>query len=215
MITTKTALVKTNYGFTLIELLIVMSIIGVMLAGAFFAYIQIIERSRINQALSDIQKIREAVEAYHADTGFYPPDTSPLYDPGLINYLQSSCNPPTSSIKPCPFGYDPTVVEDPTPSFYRGSYLDEVSWPMETPWGGVYDYEYWPPTLNFSGLPGACGGMAPGIYISVRSHDWPWPETGVGHPSAFAEEYFRNRGQDTCAGEGNNGVIYYLVKPLR
>jgi prepilin-type N-terminal cleavage/methylation domain-containing protein len=131
-------------GFTLLELMVVMSIIGVLLAGAYYSYIQIIERSRINEALSDIQMIRQAIEQYHADTGYYPPDTDPRFDPGFLSYQQINCNAPTSSYNPCPHGYNSTISETSPPTNYRGPYLDVPSWPIETPWGGVYDYDYWP-----------------------------------------------------------------------
>lgn len=198
-------------GFTLLELVVVMGIIGVLLSGAFFAYIQIVERSRANQALSDIQMIRQAVEQYHADTGYYPPDTGPNNDPGFLSYQQIDCNAPPAINNPCPWGYDDTIPETSPPANYRGPYLDVPSWPIETPWGGVYDYEYWPNI--YITTPGNCAAMVPGIYISLRRRDFPWnPPVGFGSPPAEAEQYFRHRGYDVCAID--NGVINYLIKPL-
>lgn len=187
-------------GFTLIEIVVVMTIIAILLSSGAFVYIQAINRSKINQALSDIQKIREAIEEYHADMGFYPPDTSPAADPGFLSY-------PTTCSSYCPAGYNTTSA-----SSYQGPYLDIPSWPMETPWGGVYDYDYWTASHPVQFIAGTCSNSQPGIFISIRSHDWPYPEDGVGAPPPDAEEYFRDRGFDTCAD--NNGVIYYLIKPL-
>lgn len=202
-------------GFTLVEIVLVMTIISVLLTGGFFVYIRVIERSRINQALTDIRAIQQAVEQYHADLGYYPPDTDPRFDPGLINYAQRSCTaastfPPQAGTT-CPVGYDPSLAT--TPASYAGPYLDVPAWPLETPWGGVYDYDYWPPTtVGWQSVVGTCVGMPAGIYVSVRSHDQPWTATGTGFPPPGVEQYFRDQGHDTCAA--NNGVIYYLLKPL-
>ena len=200
-------------GFTLIELVVVMTIIGILFTVGSFVYIRLLERSRINQALADIQDITQAVEQYHADMGYYPPDTDPRFDPGLLTYQQINCNSPLSVSGPCPFGYDKTILESNPPSSYKGPYLDVPGWPLETPWGGIYDYDYWPDSAtSWRSVVGTCVGMEGGIYISLRSHDLPWPANGVGAPPAEVEQYFRGEGYDTCTA--NNGVIYYRIKPL-
>jgi len=200
-------------GFTLIELVVVMTIIGILFGAGSYVYIRLLERSRISQALTDLQNIAQAVEQYHADLGYYPPDTDPRFDPGLLSYQQIACNSPLSASGPCPFGYNSSVLESNPPSSYNGPYLDVPAWPLETPWGGVYDYDYWPDSAtSWRSVVGTCAGMQGGIYISVRSRNLPWLANGVGFPTPDAEEYFRAQGQDTCTA--NNGVIYYLIKPL-
>jgi prepilin-type N-terminal cleavage/methylation domain-containing protein len=53
-------------GFTLIEIVITMGIIAILLSSISFAFVQAIERMKVNRAVSDIQAIRQAVEQYHA-----------------------------------------------------------------------------------------------------------------------------------------------------
>lgn len=190
-----------SQGFTLIELVVVMAIIGILLSGAFFVYIRIIERSRINQAVSDVQKIARAVEEYHTDMGFYPPDTTSS-DPGFIRYRSVGCNSTT-----CPRGYNPSTPATPPPSAYNGPYLDIPSWPIETPWGGAYDYDYWTDSVANAARGtawGGCNGMQGGIYITIRAATLP----------AQTEQYFQRQGHDNDSCAAPNGRIFYMVKPL-
>ena len=191
-------------GFTLLELMVVISIIGVLLAGAFFSYIQIIERSRVNQAISDIQDIRRAIESYHLDLGFYPPDTGRGTDPGLATPLRVACT--GTPLVPCPRGYDHNLIADASnnPIDWRGPYLE--TWPVETPWGGEYDYDYYA-----SGIPTtqcSTGGPA-GIYVGIKPASG---SSGAGSVPQDAKAHFIANRTDSCPTIANQ--VFMMIKPL-
>lgn len=183
-------------GFTLTELLIVVSIITVLTVGSLFGLNNAIQRSKVNQALADIQNITQAVEQYHSDLGYYPPDVGPNVDPGLV-VANASANP----VQPTPYGFPIGLTG--ANSRWRGRYLQ--NWPGRTPWGGVYDYEYWSRTdLSWEGM---CGGaLPPGIYVSTRA------VAGIGNVSQFTEQYFKDKGHDPCPGF--DGLVFFVVKRL-
>jgi len=65
---------KIVNGFTLVELLVVISIIGV-LAGFTFVTLRRVKRGQfINQTRGEMAEIVSAIDSYHTDYGFYPPD---------------------------------------------------------------------------------------------------------------------------------------------
>ncbi len=110
--------------------------------------------------------------SYYADVGLWPPDVCPQEDPGFVTplaYQSRGCgqnyNPPDSYIPPEPqLG---TIIQN----NWDGPYLEKR--PPYTPWGGSYDWEYWP---------GGGWGQVPGTYVSVRPR-WKTPQLGQG-PSA-------------------------------
>lgn len=61
-------------GFTLIELLIVISIIVILASIATVAYTGYMKKVKLAKAISDIQAISLAIEAYKSDNGV-PPDS--------------------------------------------------------------------------------------------------------------------------------------------
>ena len=192
-------------GFTFLELMIVMAIIAILLSGAFFAYIRIIERSRINQAVSDIQEIRRAVEEFHADTGVYPRDSSNrAMDSGFV-VADPTTNETTWS-PTIPIGWSQALVS----ASWRGPYLD--SWPIGlTPWGGDYDYNYWPNAGNRYGCT-----VPAGLYVGIEALGSGNVQNAI---SVEAENYFIEKGYDVvnptdpdCAVP--NGEVQFLIKPL-
>ena len=59
-------------GFTIVELLIVIVIIGILAALVIVAYNGIQGRARDADRQSDIRAIKNAIEQYKIDNGFYP-----------------------------------------------------------------------------------------------------------------------------------------------
>lgn len=183
-------------AFTLLELLIVVGIITFLSIAGLFTLRNVVERARIAQALSDIQEIRQAVEAYHADIGVYPPDVCPGQDPGLATDSGTGCLGPFA----------------PVGARWRGPYLRVF--PQRTPWRGNYDYEFWT-AANVAtqvSVGHVCAGMSAGIYVSMR------PQGGWGiqntSPPRDIEQYFKGQGQDLDWCADPNGVVYFLIKRI-
>jgi hypothetical protein len=82
-----------------------------------------------------------------------------------------------------------------------------MQWPDSTPWGGVYDYDYWGgPTLTY-----ACGAgtvtLPRSIYLTIRN-------SGTSTISVSAEQYLIDKGIDSDGCTVPNGVIHFLIKRL-
>jgi len=126
---------KKLRAFTLLELLITVALISI-LAGILFVSIgqTPLQKARVAQALATADQMKTAIERYALDMGFYPPDVGRGWDPGLAQPF--IYNPDTgqqlASCPGCPTDY----------SNWSGPYI--TYWPKFTPWGGKYDYNYWP-----------------------------------------------------------------------
>ena len=150
---------KRTPGFTLIELLVVISIISLLSSIVLVSVNSAREKGRVAQAISNADAMRQAVELYNDQMGFYPPDTGRGWDPGLTKALP--WNPDTGATTipacgQCPTGWD-TIVQQ----RWNGSYL--ASWPTLTPWNGKYDYNYWPDGASRYGC-----NVPPGVYIGIQ-----------------------------------------------
>lgn len=127
-------------GYTLIEILVVITIIGILSAVGFVAVSGGIEKARITQATQNAENLKAATELYFRDLGFYPPDTNRGADPGFTQSLpyfpDGAQGTAISSDAHCPANWQEIVAEE-----WGGPYLPK--WPISTPWGGKYDYNYW------------------------------------------------------------------------
>jgi prepilin-type N-terminal cleavage/methylation domain-containing protein len=65
---------KNIKGFTLIELLIVISILAILMAGAYLALNPAEKQREANDArkISEFKQIQRALELYFLDHGYYP-----------------------------------------------------------------------------------------------------------------------------------------------
>ena len=59
-------------GFTLIELLVVIAIIGILAAIAIPQFASYRKKAYNSAALSDLKTAKTTLEAYHADSQYYP-----------------------------------------------------------------------------------------------------------------------------------------------
>lgn len=59
-------------GFTLIELLVVISIIGILVAVGATSYQRAVKLSRDSKRKTDLEQIRQALETFRSENGFYP-----------------------------------------------------------------------------------------------------------------------------------------------
>jgi prepilin-type N-terminal cleavage/methylation domain-containing protein len=151
---------RTSRCFTLVEVLIVVGIIGVLAAVAFVSVSGAIRDAKITQATQNAEKLKVATELYFRDLGFYPPDTNRGADPGFTQPLpyfpDGHTGTELSSDAHCPEDWEDIVA-----SQWKGPYLPE--WPIETPWGGKYDYNYW---ASGGGRYGCT--VPPGIYMGIQ-----------------------------------------------
>lgn len=150
---------KKYSGFTLIELLVVISIIGLLASVVMTSLNGTREKGRVAQAVSNADALRKAVELYSFQMDFYPPDVGRGWDPGLVRTLPWNPDTGATTIPACghcPAGWD-TLVQ----ARWNGPYVG--AWPQVTPWGGKYDYNYWPTgTVRYG-----CT-IAPGVYIGIQ-----------------------------------------------
>lgn len=63
---------RSNQGFTLLEILVAIAIILVVTAVGVVSYTAINKKARDSKRTSDMQQIRQALEMYRSDNGFYP-----------------------------------------------------------------------------------------------------------------------------------------------
>ena len=150
---------KRKKGFTLIELLVVIAIIGLLATIVVVSMGKARERGKVAGAGSTAKNLALAVELYYNDMGFYPPDVSRGWDPGFTESFAYNPDTGVRLIPPC--DYCPpnwiTIIEE----RWSGPYIN--IWPQFTPWGGKYDYNYWPAGATRYGCT-----VSPGIYVGVQ-----------------------------------------------
>jgi general secretion pathway protein G len=130
---------KNIKGFTLIELLVVIAITAYLASLAYSNIHESRENTEVTDAGLTQKELTRATEAYFRDMGFYPPDVNRGWDPGFERPLPWNPDGLTDS----------GVVTSTVPSNWQsivaakwaGPYM---TWPKSTPWGGRYDYNYWP-----------------------------------------------------------------------
>lgn len=64
-----------QYGFTLIELLVVISIISILIAIGTVSFQKTARLSRDSKRRGDLEQVRQALETYRSETGFYVDST--------------------------------------------------------------------------------------------------------------------------------------------
>lgn len=60
-------------GFTLIELLVVIAVVGLLATISVIGFSSMRMKSRDMRRIADLKRIRDALELYYQDNGFYPP----------------------------------------------------------------------------------------------------------------------------------------------
>lgn len=130
---------KRYFGFTLIELLVVIAIIGLLATICIFNLNAAKERAKISHSIADQRQLILGLQLYYNDMGFYPPDVTRGWDPGLSHSLPYNPDTGETSIPSC--SHCPSDWVDQVSSKWRGPYVKD--YPNTTAWGGKYDYNYW------------------------------------------------------------------------
>jgi len=75
---------KKSKGFTLIELLIVMSIIAILVSIGLPTYRNSQKRAKEAVLRENLFRMRDAIDQYHADKGYYPASLDALVSDGYL-----------------------------------------------------------------------------------------------------------------------------------
>ena len=75
-------------GFTLIELMTVIAIMFILVGIALPRYKQSVFLAKQAACDTDVQRLQEAIDQYHADKGVYPPELTTLEEDGYIRHLK-------------------------------------------------------------------------------------------------------------------------------
>lgn len=70
-------------GFTLVEMVVVVLVIGILTAAGMFAYISMVDKARVVQAIGDVKAISLSVDNYWMINDDYPPNLAAV---GMNNY---------------------------------------------------------------------------------------------------------------------------------
>lgn len=153
--------VQKEKGFTLIELMVVISIIAILSVIGMVVFSNVQNRARAAQTVGFAQDLKTGVDQYFYTMGFYPPDTGRGKDPGLAQPLpyDPETGQPLSPLPDC--SHCPSNWVDIVNQKWSGPYISE--WPKLTPWGGKYDFNYWPA----GGIRYGCSVPA-GVYVGVQ-----------------------------------------------
>jgi prepilin-type N-terminal cleavage/methylation domain-containing protein len=151
-------------GFTLIEILLVLLVTLATSVLVIRSMRNAIDKGKIGEAVAYAKLISEASDLYRTDMGFYPPDVNRGCDPGFDQPLPTE--DPTPGAWDCAEQlfipqHHPANWQDEIDELWLGPYIKQ--WERETPWGGKYDFNFWP---NGAVRSGEC--VAAGIYIGIQ-----------------------------------------------
>jgi len=191
---------KVRKNFTLVEFIVVIVIIAVLASIVAPNAFKTIEKAKIVKAKQDAKTLRSAVGNYFSDMGFYPPDVYRGDDPGFMkrDYWNPD-NEPGYPILCYPEDFPTTQQAERLACCWKGPYLER--WPYFTPWGGKYDYNYWPEGGSRYGV-----NLPPGVYIGIQRNYDDEDKTGIPPKS---EQVMVDDGTD--ADGAVNGEVQLLL----
>lgn len=102
---------KLPTGFTLIELLIVLAIISILAVLGTYGFTSALKISRDTKRAADLKVIQAALEQYHNDQHYYPPQ-SINFTPGM--QLTNASGMPAVPVTPVTKIYLNNIPVDPT-----------------------------------------------------------------------------------------------------
>ena len=129
-------LLKKARGYTLVEVAAVVAVTGMLSAVVMTAAKYTYERSKLNAASEDIEKIYGAIQAFYNDTGDYPVRFSrDVYD--YYEFLYSG-----NTLKTKSYGGMPTIIagglSDRLFNHIMQNNPENVNWGAYTGWKGSY-----------------------------------------------------------------------------
>lgn len=95
---------RLKSGFTLIELLVVIAIISILISVGSVSYIRAMRLSRDSKRKTDLEQIRQALESYRSQNGYYPDDQASLVTDDFMSALPVDPKSPTSAYSYTPDG---------------------------------------------------------------------------------------------------------------
>lgn len=174
---------KNIKGFTLIELIIVLAISAYVATLVYSNIRESRENTKVMETGLTQKEMTRATEAYFRDMGFYPPDVNRGWDPGFEQSLPWNSDGLTGS------GVDESTVPSNWQTIVAAKWAGPyMNWPKATPFGGRYDYNYWPEETSRAG-----GCIVPkGIYAGAQGY---YGDTS-GTVSASSEQKMITKGFD-------------------
>lgn len=113
-------------GFTLIELLVVISIIGILVAVGATSYQRAVKLSRDSKRQTDLEQIRQALETFRSENGYYPATKELL----VSNYITTLPLDPKEGTAGYSYTYTPAAA--PARTYNLCATTMEIKLP--TPW---------------------------------------------------------------------------------
>ncbi len=80
-------LTKCLHGFTLIELMITLSIMALLVSLVAPRYFKSVDRARDQVLIHQLAAMREAIEQYYADKGYYPESLEALVKERYLKHI--------------------------------------------------------------------------------------------------------------------------------
>ena len=150
---------SSKKGFTLIELLIVVAIIAILAAIAIPNFLEAQTRSKVSRVKSDQRSSSIALESFHIDHNWYPPDGFWLMNawgqgPGAMPWVDVNCLP---WFAPATIQQVDVAIKRGSPNFWRfdnsmflttpvaymnsipnDPFIEKLTW-----WAGSFLYTNW------------------------------------------------------------------------
>lgn len=146
---------RSERGFTLVELVIAICILGILASIITVSSKHARERARMALFYSDIRQTKIAAGRFEIDIGFYPLDVWRDVDPGLVEKYGWKKGGHSGDWEKA----DAAGKLD----GWNGPYLDK--W-KKNPWGGLYDWDNYPPNYDYMGIKGGA------VYLTLKPNNW-------------------------------------------
>lgn len=112
---------RNRQGFTLIELIVVLAVTGILAAMAVSAPKVHVTRAKEAVLRTNLWTIRDVLDRYHGDKGYYPPTLEVLVDDGHLRKVPSDpMTRPSATWTLVYEEFDPEALP-PRPSFPRAA----------------------------------------------------------------------------------------------